>query len=175
VRFFDGSMPVTVSVHRIREAMQLVGETHEIGVRTEAARQHVVAGMLEIAGAAIGGGAVDHFLGSIRRVTARRAQGIAVMRERGDRPFSEEDRELLHLVHMGIGPAFGLPSPRDSLAPRVRATLDCLLLGAADKEIAVRLGLSPHTVRGYVKAIYRAYEVNGRAELIVRSRLPSWR
>ncbi|WP_146652483.1 LuxR C-terminal-related transcriptional regulator [Labilithrix luteola] len=40
-----------------------------------------------------------------------------------------------------------------SLSPRIEATLEHLLTGASDKEIAVRLDLSPHTVRQYVKTI----------------------
>jgi len=52
--------------------------------------------------------------------------------------------------------------------PRMRDTLDVLLLGATDKEIAAELGISPHTVRQYVKAILRAYGVSGRGQLIAR-------
>jgi DNA-binding CsgD family transcriptional regulator len=51
----------------------------------------------------------------------------------------------------------------------MRETLDVMLTGASDKEIAAQLALSPHTVRQYVKAILRAYRVSSRAQLIAAS------
>jgi DNA-binding CsgD family transcriptional regulator len=113
---------------------------------------------------------VDHFLCSMRVIGNHRGVGCGFMRARGDRPFSDEDREVLHLVHLGVGPFFDGPSPRAALAPRVRDTLDVLLTGASDKEIAEQLGISPHTVRQYVKSILRAYDVSSRAQLIARAR-----
>ena len=54
------------------------------------------------------------------------------------------------------------------LSPRLRETLDCLLDGASEKQIAKRLELSPHTVHGYVKLIYRHFKVKSRAQLLSR-------
>ena len=34
------------------------------------------------------------------------------------------------------------------------------------EEIAQYLGLSPHTIRNHLKAVFRAYRVNNRAALI---------
>jgi DNA-binding CsgD family transcriptional regulator len=56
------------------------------------------------------------------------------------------------------------PSPR--LAPRLRQTLDLLLAGDSEKQIARKLSLSPHTIHDYVKAIYRRFGVGTRAELL---------
>jgi DNA-binding CsgD family transcriptional regulator len=109
---------------------------------------------------------VDHFVGSVRLLGRAECMGFGFMRAAGDRPFSEEDREVLHLVHLGVGRFFPAPSPRTLLAPRVRDTLDVLLSGATDKEIAAKLRISPHTVRQYVKSILRAYGVSSRAQLI---------
>jgi DNA-binding winged helix-turn-helix (wHTH) protein/DNA-binding NarL/FixJ family response regulator len=61
------------------------------------------------------------------------------------------------------------------LSPRMKDTLEQLLTGAADKEIAERLGLSVHTVREYVKSVLHAFGVNSRAELIARVSAPSGR
>jgi DNA-binding NarL/FixJ family response regulator len=103
---------------------------------------------------------------SVRTLGASRVEWIAFMRAASNAPFTEEDRNILHL--------FQLESPRLFLAPivplprRRRHTLECLLTGAADKEIALRLGLSVHTVREYVKSLLRAYGVQSRAELIAR-------
>lgn len=52
------------------------------------------------------------------------------------------------------------------LSKRLRETLDGLLGGGSAKEIAADLGLSPHTVQNYIKAVYREYNVNSRGELL---------
>jgi DNA-binding CsgD family transcriptional regulator len=52
------------------------------------------------------------------------------------------------------------------LSPRLRETLDCLLSGHSEKAIATQLELSPHTVHGYVKLIYRHFQVKSRAQLL---------
>ncbi|MDB5173994.1 MAG: Transcriptional regulator, LuxR family [Phycisphaerales bacterium] len=54
------------------------------------------------------------------------------------------------------------------LPPRMQQTLQRLLAGDAEKEIARRLGVSKHTVHVYVKALYRKFEVNSRGELLAR-------
>jgi DNA-binding CsgD family transcriptional regulator len=52
------------------------------------------------------------------------------------------------------------------LSPRLNETLQCLLDGASEKKIAEQLKLSPHTVHGYVKLIYRHFQVKSRAQLL---------
>jgi len=54
------------------------------------------------------------------------------------------------------------------LGPRLTQTLDLLLAGDAEKQIARKLGLSPHTIHDYVKAVYRRFGVSSRAELLAR-------
>lgn len=112
---------------------------------------------------------VDHFVGSLRKIGDTSGIGCGFMRAAGDRPFSAEDREVLHLVHLGVGRLFAAPSPRARLAPRVRDALHVLLSGATDKEIAAKLGISPHTARQYVKSILREYGVSSRAQLLARA------
>jgi DNA-binding CsgD family transcriptional regulator len=58
--------------------------------------------------------------------------------------------------------------PGAALAPRVRATLEILMTGASNKEIASRLGISQNTVHQYVKELLRAYGAGSRAELVAR-------
>jgi DNA-binding CsgD family transcriptional regulator len=60
-----------------------------------------------------------------------------------------------------------LPAGPD-LAPRLRQTLDRLLAGDSEKQIASHLRLSKNTVHVYVKALYRRYEVCSRGELLAR-------
>ncbi len=59
------------------------------------------------------------------------------------------------------------PSPTD-LPPRLSQTLTLLLQGDSEKQVAIKLKLSRHTIHGYVKALYRRYEVQTRAELLAR-------
>ena len=63
------------------------------------------------------------------------------------------------LLHRGGGP---------KLSPRARQTLSLLLEGAGEKQVAAKLGLSPHTVHVYVKELYRKHRVCSRAELLVQ-------
>ena len=53
-----------------------------------------------------------------------------------------------------------------SLPPRLRQTLERLLAGESDKEIARRLGISRHTVHEYCGDLYRSFGVGGRGELM---------
>jgi DNA-binding CsgD family transcriptional regulator len=52
------------------------------------------------------------------------------------------------------------------LPPRLRRTLERLLAGESDKEIAQKLGISRHTVHEYVGDLYRRFGVSGRGELM---------
>ncbi|HVT88492.1 MAG TPA: helix-turn-helix transcriptional regulator [Tepidisphaeraceae bacterium] len=55
-----------------------------------------------------------------------------------------------------------------TLSPRMRQTLDRLLGGDSEKQIAQHLGLSKHTVHVYVKAIYKGFGVSSRGELLAQ-------
>jgi DNA-binding NarL/FixJ family response regulator len=61
-------------------------------------------------------------------------------------------------------PAEQLPN----LSPRMRQTLERLLLGDSEKQIAAHLGVSRHTVHVYVKALYKGFGVCSRGELLAR-------
>jgi len=54
------------------------------------------------------------------------------------------------------------------LAPRLQQTLELLLAGDSEKQIARKLAISPHTVHAYVKSLYRKFEVSSRGELLAR-------
>lgn len=74
--------------------------------------------------------------------------------------------QFCHLVGQQVGAT--APAPGDGLPPRVRETLGRLLAGDSEKQIARRMGLSPHTVHVYVKSVYRHYDVSSRGELLAR-------
>jgi DNA-binding NarL/FixJ family response regulator len=59
-------------------------------------------------------------------------------------------------------------TPIPDLSPRMRQTLDRLLAGDSEKQIAGRLGVSKNTVHVYVKALYRTFNVCSRGELLAR-------
>ncbi len=116
---------------------------------------------------------LDHALYSSKREGAPGVvHGLGFYRATNDRPFDEEDRNLLHLFHLECqgmlrGPAAEADrTPPVFLPRRERQTLDLLLAGFADKEIAERLGISPHTVNHYTKSIYRRFGVNSRLALL---------
>jgi DNA-binding NarL/FixJ family response regulator len=55
-----------------------------------------------------------------------------------------------------------------ALPTRQRQTLLALLDGDSEKQIAIRLSLSPNTVHVYVKSLYRRFNVASRGELLAR-------
>jgi len=104
----------------------------------------------------------------------RDMSGIVICRALGRRQFQDREVRLASFLHEEITPLIGRSLARfeepsaSMLAPRVRQVLRCLLEGDGDKQIAVRLNLSPHTVNQYLKTIYRHFGVSSRAELLAR-------
>ncbi len=90
-----------------------------------------------------------------------------------DRPFTARDARLIHFIQLELTPHLGrsLATSQDlaaRLSPRLRQTLDCLLDGDSEKQVAARIGVRPATVREYVQALYRHFGVTTRAELMAR-------
>src|SRR5258706_6058610 len=52
------------------------------------------------------------------------------------------------------------------LSPRKSQTLDALLRGLSEKQIAAKLGISRHTVHIYVKQLHVQFGVSSRGELL---------
>ena len=52
------------------------------------------------------------------------------------------------------------------LNPKQRKMVELLCLGYTAKEIAPKINLSEHTVKDYMKVIYRVFEVHSRLELV---------
>ena len=63
-------------------------------------------------------------------------------------------------------PRLAATSAWAGLSRRLRQTLERLLLGDSEKQVASRLGLSTLTVHGYVKALYQHFGVSSRPELL---------
>lgn len=100
--------------------------------------------------------------------------GISLHGGLGGRPFTARERRLLRLVHSELRPLIGTKvaslkgSPARPLSPRLRQTLDLLLSGRSEKQIAEQSGLAKSTVNEYVAALYQRYGVGSRAELMAR-------
>ncbi len=117
---------------------------------------------------------LDHVMYSLvpgRRPAAVRV--LAVNRAWGERAFNRQDLRLLRAFHEACAwlhdsPADELGGMNRPLPARLARVLTELLRAKSDKEIALTLGLSTHTVRGYVKEVYRSVGVTSRAELVVR-------
>jgi DNA-binding CsgD family transcriptional regulator len=119
---------------------------------------------------------VDHVMVSLQRTSLGPEHycGLTIMRSSGEKQFSRRDKAFLGALHREIAPLVGRqlaaahePSARQ-LSPRLRQVLACLLEGDAEKQIAQRLNLTTPTVNQYVKAIYRRFRVNSRAQLMAR-------
>jgi hypothetical protein len=90
-----------------------------------------------------------------------------------DRRFSVRDQKLAHLINEEFAWFFRRLSTRlgtrngdGRLPPRLQRTLDGLLEGLSEKQIAYRHGLSRHTIHGYVKMLHRRFRVASRGELL---------
>jgi DNA-binding CsgD family transcriptional regulator len=90
----------------------------------------------------------------------------------GDPPIPARQRRLVRLFHaeltrhLGRSIVLDPADPFAGLQPRLRRTLDSLLEGDGEKQVAARLGLSRNTVHEYVKALHRHFDVSSRAELM---------
>ena len=100
---------------------------------------------------------------------------LGVHRAWGDEPFSDADHRLVRLLHVELGRLWRKDAlrrakdPASALPPRLSQTLDELLLGHSEKEIANRLELSRHTIHNYVKALHQRFGVSSRGELLARA------
>lgn len=103
--------------------------------------------------------------------------GIGFFRFTGKPAFTERQRQIVELItseviwlHENMRPtAHG--STIEQLTPRLRSVLSLLLDGLLCKEIAEHLHLSPHTVKGYIRDIYKHLGVKSQIELIRHVRI----
>jgi DNA-binding CsgD family transcriptional regulator len=103
---------------------------------------------------------------------AGRVFAVVLYPRYGEAPLTERSRRIVHLAQQELGPLLGTglatagEAGLSDLPPRWRQTLDCLLDGDSEKQIASRLAISQQTVHQYVKGLYGHFGVSSRAELL---------
>jgi DNA-binding CsgD family transcriptional regulator len=104
-----------------------------------------------------------------------RAIAMTIMQRTDARPFDESDRSTMSLMLRAVAPfvdreIFGPGSPllNHGLTERQLEVLLLLLTGDSEKEIALRLHRSIHTVHTHVKQLYEKFSVSSRGELMAR-------
>jgi DNA-binding CsgD family transcriptional regulator len=116
---------------------------------------------------------IEDFMFSQRASSTGRATVLlSPQRAHRDAYFGAREERLLALFHDELARLVGTvlserqANPLADLPPRLRQTLAALLEGDAEKQVALRLGLSRHTVHEYVTRLYRRFGVQSRAELL---------
>jgi DNA-binding CsgD family transcriptional regulator len=97
---------------------------------------------------------------------------LSLYRLRGRNALTDSDLRRLQALSIPIAAAFrrqsalgGPLSWRPRLAPREAEIADLLRLGCSTEAVALRLGLTRHTVKDYRKRIYRKLQISSLAEL----------
>ena len=91
-----------------------------------------------------------------------------------EQPFTTSDHKLVRLFHVELGRLWKRDAirqakdPATTLPPRLTQTLNELLAGSSEKQIALKLELSQHTIHNYVKALHQRFGVSSRGELLAR-------
>jgi DNA-binding CsgD family transcriptional regulator len=99
---------------------------------------------------------------------------LGLHRTRHEHAFTRAEHRLVHLMHLELGRLWRkdvlqkAQDPTKDLPPRLAQTLDQLLTGASEKQIAMKLELSRHTVHNYVKALHQRFQVSSRGELLAK-------
>jgi DNA-binding CsgD family transcriptional regulator len=88
--------------------------------------------------------------------------------------FTPRERQVLDSLHEGLEwfyrseETLQRVTRATALSPRLRQTLDFLLSGDTERQVAARMSISIHTVHDYVKALYVHFGVSSRGELTAR-------
>ncbi len=100
---------------------------------------------------------------------------LGLHREWGDEPFTRAEHRLVRLFHVELARLWKrdvlrrAKEPTTDLPPRLAQTLDELLVGSSEKQIARKLELSRHTIHNYVKALHQRFGVSSRGELLAKA------
>jgi DNA-binding CsgD family transcriptional regulator len=99
---------------------------------------------------------------------------LGVHRAFGDEPFTAAEHRLMRLFHVELGRLWNADAlrraqdPTKELPPRLAQTLDLFVQGSSEKQVALALHLSQHTVHNYAKALHARFGVSSRGELLAK-------
>jgi DNA-binding CsgD family transcriptional regulator len=121
---------------------------------------------------------VDSFIYASCATSDDTAVCISLHRPWRDRPFDERERRLVDVFYRECAflyrpPPAVSPALLGGLRPRLRDTLTGLARGLSEKQLAAELGISLHTLHGYVKELHRHFGVQSRGELLARCLSPT--
>jgi DNA-binding CsgD family transcriptional regulator len=111
---------------------------------------------------------------SHRPLDDRSASALGFYRRHACEKFTLRESRMAHIVLTEVAWLHELGWPEDrgvevpALSRRERLTLNLLTSGASHKVIAAQMGISTHTLRGYIKTVYRHFGVHSQAELLHR-------
>lgn len=103
---------------------------------------------------------------------------LGLHKEAGQESFTPQQHRLIRLFHVELGRLWRkdalakVRDPGSELPPRLSQTLAALQAGCSEKEVSTRLGISPHTVHNYVKALHQRLGVTSRGELLSKAPQP---
>lgn len=117
---------------------------------------------------------IVHALLCFKTAAAEAAEGSAPAGPRPNQRFTPRDRLVLDTLHRGLEGFYRGEEAAQKLnraaglTPRLRQTLEFLLSGDTERQVAIKLSLSVHTVHDYVKALYAHFGVSSRTELLAK-------
>ena len=115
---------------------------------------------------------LDNCMYSITPLDGGGFTGVGFFRKVGREEFSERQRRIAHVVTTEVRWLVESDLPVEyggklsALTPRLRTVFTLLVDGYGCDEIAELLSLSPHTIKGYMKEVYKHFEVRSQIKLI---------
>jgi DNA-binding CsgD family transcriptional regulator len=106
---------------------------------------------------------------------------LGLHRAWGNQSFAASEHRLVRLFHLELARLWRADAlkkasdPASDLPPRLAQTLNELASGLSEKQVALKLELSPHTIHNYIKALHQRFGVSSRAELLAKvARTPAF-
>ena len=111
---------------------------------------------------------------SARPTANGETSGIGIYRRFDRELFSARESRIAHILLSEVPwlhdelAGTGDSAQLQNLSPRLNTVLNLLLQGRGRKQMALEIGISVHTLNGYVKDLYQRFGVHSQAELIRR-------
>lgn len=117
---------------------------------------------------------LDEFVYSIYPFEDDLFSAVGLHRKTGRPAFTTRERRLVHIVisevawlhRAGLPNDLGREAP--ALTPRLRSVFGMLMQGWRRQQIADQLGITIHTARDHIRAVYRHFGVADHVELMAR-------